>query len=194
MLHSGAYLDANATGLTINAVAGATSTSRGLVASATGGTTNYAIDIQNGSLKINALDGMLFATTGVVSAVTTIPSSVSIPAGQVTGITQYALTVGGATGLASLATGTSGQILVSGGAAANPSWTNAATALGTSVVLYNTTTAQTSAIANGSAYLFDVSYAGGANTGAALGGIINAVPIGATNAAATGLTVNAVPT
>ncbi|MBS1560630.1 MAG: hypothetical protein JSS89_03415 [Bacteroidetes bacterium] len=191
---SNAFLDANATGLTLTAQAGATSTARGLVASATGGATNYAIEINGGSLKINSLDGLLFGTSGVVSAVTIIPSSVTIPAGQVTGINQYALAVGGATGLASLATGNSGDILVSGGGGANPSFTNPATALGTSVVLYNQTGAQTTAAANGTAYLFNTSYLGAGNTGAGLGGVITSTPTGATNANATGLTINAVPT
>jgi len=192
-INSSAYLDANATGLTINAVAGATSTSRGLAVNASGGTTNYGIDIQSGSLKINAIDGVLFATSGVVSAVTALPSSITIPAGQVTGITQYALPVGGATGLASLSTGTAGYVLISGGAIANPNWQSVASVLGANVVVYGSTSAQTASIADGANYLFNVNYSGAA-TGNALGAVITSDATGGTNASATGLTVNAVKT
>ncbi len=190
---SNAFLDANATGLTLTAQAGASSTARGLVASATGGATNYAIEINGGSLKINTIDGLLFGTAGVVSAVTVIPNTVTIPAAQVTGITQYSLAVGGATGLTSLPTGNLGDILVSNGAGSNPSFNSVGSVLGTNVVLYGPTTAQSSKVADGSNYLMNVAYNGTA-TGAALGAVITSDAVGGVgNRAATGLTVNSLP-
>jgi len=190
---SSAYLDANATGLTVGAVAGATSIARGIVANASGGATNYGIDIQSGSLKIGSLNGILVATSGVVSTMASLPPSVTIPPAQVTGITQYALPVGGAIGLTSLSTGTVGFVLVSGGAAANPDWQSVATLLGANVVVYGSTTPQAALVADGTKYLFNVNYNGSA-TGMALGAVISSDATGGTNASATGLTLIATGT
>lgn len=97
------------------------------VAAGSGLTTGGSPITATGTVSLAAIaDGTVLGNTSGASAVP-VATTVSVLLDKALGTTQGAVMYRGATGWLALAPGTTGQILTTGGAAANPSWQNAPT-------------------------------------------------------------------